>query len=356
MAGAALGVGLDVARLGVAQRVLERDVASRRQRHPDPPLRIVRAMLSLRLGPRQQINAAIGELVKPLYHPTPSIFRRPIMRSRSVLLAVALVMAPSAVLAADLVVWWDEGYYAQEDEAVSGDRRRLRAGDRQAGRARPSIPWRSCRTRSRRRSRPASRPTSPSASGFDLLFRNGPSTIGWWISRTPSGTSRTCSIRTQLDRAMLLNARTGQRALYGAADGPHRPTTSTSGRACSSRRVSRSTTSPRSGRRSGRSGATRCSRRCARRLGRDDIWGVGLPMSARRPTPTIQFDQFVAAYEADYVTRDGRARHRRPGDQAAAGQGDRQLYGDLPQGLHPAQFGDLGRWRQQRGVPRPDAW
>ena len=57
MAGAALGVGLDVARLGVAQRILERDVASRGQRHPDLPLR-VRAMVSLRLGRRQAIDAA----------------------------------------------------------------------------------------------------------------------------------------------------------------------------------------------------------------------------------------------------------------------------------------------------------
>ena len=40
--------------------------------------------------------------------------------------------------------------------------------------------------------------------------------------------------------------------------------------------------------------------------GRDDIWGVGLPMSAEPATPTSEFFQFVHAYEADYVTRDGR--------------------------------------------------
>ena len=41
-------------------------------------------------------------------------------------------------------------------------------------------------------------------------------------------------------------------------------------------------------------------------MGRDDIWGVGLTMSARPPRPEIEFFQFMAAYEADYVTRDGR--------------------------------------------------
>ena len=78
-------------------------------------------------------------------------------------------------------------------------------------------------------------------------------------------------------------------------------------------------------------------------LGRDDIWGVGLPMSAE------------AADTADRVLpvrgclrgglRDPRrpAGDRRPGGPAQARQGDRQLHGDLPQGLHPARFGDLGR-------------
>ena len=40
--------------------------------------------------------------------------------------------------------------------------------------------------------------------------------------------------------------------------------------------------------------------------GRDDIWGVGLPMSAAAADTDDQFQQFMHAYEADYVTRDGR--------------------------------------------------
>jgi ABC-type glycerol-3-phosphate transport system substrate-binding protein len=38
--------------------------------------------------------------------------------SRILVVAVALVMAPLGAKAADLVVWWDKGFYAQEDEAV----------------------------------------------------------------------------------------------------------------------------------------------------------------------------------------------------------------------------------------------
>jgi multiple sugar transport system substrate-binding protein len=40
------------------------------------------------------------------------------MRSRAIAFAAALLIAPLGVKAADLVVWWDEGYYAEEDAAV----------------------------------------------------------------------------------------------------------------------------------------------------------------------------------------------------------------------------------------------
>jgi multiple sugar transport system substrate-binding protein len=43
-----------------------------------------------------------------------------------------------------------------------------------------------------------------------------------------------------------------------------------------------------------------------RATGRDDLWGVGLNMSGEASDTNTQFRQFVFAYEADYVTRDGR--------------------------------------------------
>jgi multiple sugar transport system substrate-binding protein len=42
-----------------------------------------------------------------------------------------------------------------------------------------------------------------------------------------------------------------------------------------------------------------------RATGRDDIWGIGRPMSAEAGDTTFQFFQFIYAYDADYVTRDG---------------------------------------------------
>ena len=40
------------------------------------------------------------------------------MWSRVAVVAAALVLAPLGAKAADLVVWWNEGYYAEEDAAV----------------------------------------------------------------------------------------------------------------------------------------------------------------------------------------------------------------------------------------------
>ena len=40
--------------------------------------------------------------------------------------------------------------------------------------------------------------------------------------------------------------------------------------------------------------------------GRDDVWGVGLPMSAEAADTENAFGEFMTAYEADYVTPDGR--------------------------------------------------
>src|SRR3954452_2819562 len=40
------------------------------------------------------------------------------MRVRAILLAAVLILAPLAARAADLVVWWEEGYNPEEDQAA----------------------------------------------------------------------------------------------------------------------------------------------------------------------------------------------------------------------------------------------
>jgi multiple sugar transport system substrate-binding protein len=41
------------------------------------------------------------------------------MRTRTVIFAAALLMAPLGARATDLVVWWEEGFYPQADEAIA---------------------------------------------------------------------------------------------------------------------------------------------------------------------------------------------------------------------------------------------
>jgi hypothetical protein len=40
------------------------------------------------------------------------------MRGRTAVVAATLAMAPLGARGADLVVWWDKGWYAQKDEAI----------------------------------------------------------------------------------------------------------------------------------------------------------------------------------------------------------------------------------------------
>ena len=174
--------------------------------------------------------------------------------------------------AADLVVWWEKGLYAEEDEAL---KEIVAAFEQETGKQVELAFHRGAEQRASiggARGR-ASRPTSPSASpwnyipewAFDDRLVDLSDAVGHFSDlfdpeRSPGDAGST---------------RTGQSGLYGCR-WVARPTTSTSGRASWSRRASPSRTSPRSGTRSGRSGATRCSRPCARPLGREDIWGVGL--------------------------------------------------------------------------------
>ena len=52
------------------------------------------------------------------------------MRVRAILLAAALALAPLGARAADLVVWWEQGFSPEEDEAT---REMMAAFERKTG-------------------------------------------------------------------------------------------------------------------------------------------------------------------------------------------------------------------------------
>jgi multiple sugar transport system substrate-binding protein len=226
------------------------------------------------------------------------------MRSRAIAFAAALLIAPLGVKAADLVVWWDEGYYAEEDAAV---REIIAAFEQETGKEveltfHPDTEFAGKLVSAVEAGQPpdfawGTRIDSYYAEwalddrlvdltdtigSFSYLF--DPDALAWWT---------------------LLNASTGTEALYALPMGQYRQHA----------HVWKSLLE--------QAGFTlddipgeweafwsfwcdQVQPAVREALGRDDVWGVGLSMSPGDSDTTNQFDQFTAAYDADYVTRDGR--------------------------------------------------
>jgi multiple sugar transport system substrate-binding protein len=109
----------------------------------------------------------------------------------------------------------------------------------------------------------------------------------------------------QLDRARLPNAKTGQKAMYGLPMGQ----TSNYIHVWKSLLEQAGFTLddiPKEWEPFWSFWCDRVQPAVRKGLGRDDIWGIGRPMSAEVADTTDAFYQFVHAYDADFVTRDGR--------------------------------------------------
>ena len=226
------------------------------------------------------------------------------MRSRDFILATLLILVPFGARAADLVVWWDEGYYAQEDEAV----REIIAAFEQGTRKQVELVFYPQDEHPDKvgAALAAGRPPdfafgallgdfigewaledrlvdlTDTVGAFSNLF--DPNAIAWWV---------------------LVNERTGQRALYALSIG----------RTTVHLHVWKSLLE--------QAGFTLedlpvkwdafwsfwcddVQPAVRRATGRDDLWGIGLSMSGAANDTGNQFGQFVQAYEADWVTREGR--------------------------------------------------
>ena len=84
-------------------------------------------------------------------------------------------------------------------------------------------------------------------------------------------------------------------------------------------------------------------------LGRNDIWGVGLPMSAASVSDTFdELGQFQLAYKAHWLGPDHRLQVDDPEISGGNGQGAGRLHPHLAQGLHAARLDELGQPRQQQ--------
>jgi multiple sugar transport system substrate-binding protein len=226
------------------------------------------------------------------------------MRVRLVVIALALILRPFGAQAADLVVWWEEGANPQEDAAV---REIVAAFERESGKQVQLI-------LSSEEELPSKIQTALEA-GMPPDFAFGldaSSYISQWAyeDRLVDLSGAIGSFTNMFDQEVLnsvtlANGRSGQKALYALPIG----------QATLLVHVWKSLLEqagftlediPKEWNAFWSFWCDQVQPAVRQTTGREDIWGVGLLMSAEAFDAIDFFFQFVAAYQADYVTRDGK--------------------------------------------------
>jgi multiple sugar transport system substrate-binding protein len=219
------------------------------------------------------------------------------VRIRASILAAALILAPLAAQAADLVVWWEEGFYPEEDAAV---RETIAAFEQKTGKDVELVLQPQAELTGKVQA--AIETGQPPDFLFGLLI--DPNIDPWaYDDRLVDLTEAVGPLASMFDSdvleaSMLLNGRTGQRALYSLPFG----------RSTNHLHVWTSLLE--------QAGFTledipkewdafwsfwcdKVQPAVRKALGREDIWGVGLSMSIDSPGDTWnEFTQFKYAYDA----------------------------------------------------------
>src|SRR3954468_2691298 len=227
------------------------------------------------------------------------------MRVRAVLLAVALVLVPLAARAADLVVWWEKGFNLEEDQAV---RETDAAFEHKTGKTvELASPTQNDMRAVVQAALEAGHPP-------DFLFATGATEVqlGHWAfeGRLVDLTDTLGFLAAQFDRDVLdwvtlLDGTAGRRGLYAL------PMTRYTNhvhvwRGLLARAGFTLADIPKGWEAFWSFWCDNVQPAVRKAAGRDDLWGVGLAMSASAADTEQEFLQFVHAYGADYVTRDGR--------------------------------------------------
>jgi multiple sugar transport system substrate-binding protein len=221
-----------------------------------------------------------------------------------VLVAAVLAMAPLGAKAADLVVWWDEGYYPEEHEAV---REIIAAFEQESGKQVELV----FHPEGEHPEAIVAALGTDEPPDFAFGFRVGNYITEWASDDRLADLSDAVGHFSDLFDPdalawfVLANERTGQKALYALPVG----------RSSYHIHVWKSLLE--------RAGFTladipkdwdpfwafwcdEVQPGVRKALGRDDVWGAGLPMSADAEDTRQHFVQFMVAYEANWVTPDGR--------------------------------------------------
>jgi multiple sugar transport system substrate-binding protein len=224
-------------------------------------------------------------------------------RLAMVLFATALGVAPLGAKAADLVVWWEQGYYAEENAAV---RETVAAFEQDTGDQVELVFYPQAELPGKIVA--ALEAGQPPDFAFGLLF---PYHIGQWAfdGRLVDLSEAVGHFSDLFDPEALswelwLDGSTGQKALYGLPVGR----TTTHVHVWKSLLEQAGFTLKDIPTEWEAFWAFWCDQvqpDVRRATGRKDIWGVGLPMGVASDTENAFF-QFLAADGGEYVTRDGR--------------------------------------------------
>jgi multiple sugar transport system substrate-binding protein len=228
------------------------------------------------------------------------------MRVSTVLLAAGLMLTAAAARAADLVVWWEEGHYPEEDAAV----REIVAAFEQKTSIRVDLTLPSENDLPGRTAAAVEAGHPPDiVYGGDVAYIRYPrwaqegrlvdlaGALGPLVARFD---------RDALDEAILLDATTGRRGLFALPMGRitnhvHAWRSLLEGAGFTLADI------PQGWEPFWSFWCDKVQPAVRKATGRDDIYGVGLPMSARAGGDTeVNISQFIAAYGANYVTRDGK--------------------------------------------------
>jgi multiple sugar transport system substrate-binding protein len=226
------------------------------------------------------------------------------MHTHAVLVALALILAPIGVKAADLVVWWEKGYYDQEDEAV---REIVAAFEQETGKQVDLV--------FQQQNELPQKILAALDAGHPPDFAFGiwiVENVGEWafddrLADLSDAVGHFSDLfdSDALEREVLLNGKTGRKALYAlpmanSVNHLHVWKNFLESAGFTLKDI------PREWEPFWSFWCDQVQPAVRQATGRDDIYGVGLSMSASAADTYIEFFQFLAAQKVDYVTPDGR--------------------------------------------------
>jgi multiple sugar transport system substrate-binding protein len=206
--------------------------------------------------------------------------------------------------AADLVVWWVKGFYPQEDQAVGET---IAAFEQASGKQIEVTFVEETELPAKIAAALETGQPPDFAFGMDISAY-----IPVWAfgDRLVDLTDAIGSFTNMFDpdaleRATLFNAKTGKKALYGLPIGRSTVHIHVWKNLLAQASLTLADI-PRDWEEFWTFWCDRVQPAVRRAAGREDIWGIGLPLSADAVDTWINFRQFMIVYDADYVTPDGR--------------------------------------------------